>query len=304
MDLGNRAFALQGEPQMKAGGFTLIEMLVAIFIAGLLMAAVFASFTSQQRAFVRQDKVATMQQGVRASLDIMARDLRMAGYDPNNVGGGTFEIKKVGFRDLNDAPDVNGDGYLEFTLDLDEDGALDDDETLSYSLYDSGTNGSVDLARRVLDTAGNGSRICVAENIQALAFAYAYDQDGDGELDFLDTNLNGQRDAGEAVIWAIDTDNDNALDLNIDTNGDGAIDVNDDANGDGMLEGQALPTGTVTLDMVKSVKVWLLARTDRPIRDYSRSGAYVVGDEIISPSGDDTAYMYRLLNTTVRCRNL
>ena len=131
----------------------------------------------------------------------------------------------------------------------------------------------------------------MAENIEALGFAYAYDNNTDGMLDTTGANN---------VIWAVDTNNDNQLDLNIDTDDNGVINENDDTNGDGSINGIAI-NPQIPLTDIRAVKIWLLARTDKPISGYRHTGKYVVGHRVITPSG---SYMYRLITRSVKCRNL
>jgi len=96
-----------------------------------------------------------MQQNVRASLHIMLRDIRMAGYDPTD----TAEAGIV----------TAASDSISFTKDLNMDGDTDDsDESVTYSLYDSGSDGDTDLGRKV----GGGNNQPVAENIDALNFVY------------------------------------------------------------------------------------------------------------------------------------
>ena len=68
-------------------GFTLVELLVVLALSGIVTAAVYKSFTAQQQVYVAQDQVAGMQQDVRAALEIMIKELRMAGYDPRGTAG-------------------------------------------------------------------------------------------------------------------------------------------------------------------------------------------------------------------------
>lgn len=66
------------------GGFTLIELLVAMFLGLVVLAAVLKVFVSQNETNAAQQEVAYAQQNVRAAMDLMAREIRNAGYDPEN----------------------------------------------------------------------------------------------------------------------------------------------------------------------------------------------------------------------------
>ena len=212
----------------------------------------------------------------------------MAGYDPRESGN--FGITDIRL-------DGNGDSTIEFDVDFDDDGTLHvgGNETIRYFIYDTGPyggagDGTPDLGR----DAGAGGNQLLAENVESLGLAYAFDEDGDGELDT----------SGGNVIWAVDTNGDNQLDLNLDTDGDGRIDMSDDTTaGNGVLEGVALGT-PVPLADIRAVKIWILARTDRVVRGFHDTNSYVVGRRVITPVGDDNRFKRRLLTTTVRCRNL
>src|SRR3989339_279506 len=68
-------------------GFTLVELLVSMAIAGIVMASIYSSYYSQQKAYVIQEQVAGMQQNLRAAMYHLERDIRMAGYDPTGKAG-------------------------------------------------------------------------------------------------------------------------------------------------------------------------------------------------------------------------
>jgi len=262
------------------GGFTIVDALVAMVIALIIGAAISSVFLSQNRIYVGQQKIAYAQQNLRAAIDIMARDIRMAGYDPR--GTGLFGISDISFRDLDNNPEVNGSSSITLSYDWDEDGSLDSNETISYSIYDSNGDGKLDLAREV----GSGGRQLLAEGIKAFALAYAFDNDGDG---ILDTDNN-------ATIWAIDSDNDGTLDINLDTNRDGRIDSTDDPNGIDIPGGVNVP-----LQRIRAVRIWLLADVITPGANVTGGTVYVVGDTHLNPQ---PGHAYRLLDTVIRCRNL
>jgi prepilin-type N-terminal cleavage/methylation domain-containing protein len=59
---------------------TLIELLIAVSICGLLSAGVYRTFVSQQHTYEVQDQVVDVQQNVRMAINQMVRDIRMAGF--------------------------------------------------------------------------------------------------------------------------------------------------------------------------------------------------------------------------------
>ena len=78
---------LDGAPRPRVdSGFTLIELMVSIAIGLVVLASVATTFTSQTRAYSAQEQINQMEQNLRGALDIMTREIKMAGYRPN---GGT-----------------------------------------------------------------------------------------------------------------------------------------------------------------------------------------------------------------------
>jgi type IV pilus assembly protein PilW len=72
--------------------FTLIELLIAMAIVGVLMGAIYGIFVSSNRSYHTQDRVTEAQQGLRVGLDFMVRDIRMAGFDPLGTVNAGFEV--------------------------------------------------------------------------------------------------------------------------------------------------------------------------------------------------------------------
>ncbi|WDN87651.1 hypothetical protein BuS5_00619 [Desulfosarcina sp. BuS5] len=274
----------------SCNGFTLIELLIAMAITGIVSAAIFTAFQSQQKSYIIQDDVTVMQQNLRAGMDMMVREIRMAGYNPQNIGG--LGILNVCPRDINNNIDITmtGNGAIQISTDFDDNGVLGGNETISFSICDSPIltpDGNPDLARN-----SGGGRQMLAENIEALGFAYAYDTDSDGNLD---TSPNGN------VIWAVDSDGDNDLDINLDTDDDGDIDAADGpgAGNNGIVNGTAI--ADVAVNDIRAVRIWMLARADRRDNKYFNTRTYVVGHKVITPNDN---FRRRLLTTTVKCRNL
>jgi len=164
-------------------GFTLIELMVAMALVGIVMAGIISSYTGQQEAQLSQKQVVEMQQHIRAGLYIMAREIRMAGYDPYggssgagivSAGTGASSASPLTFTYVADddgsdnAQDTDGDGFAD-TLNgtIDEPGEL---QYISFYLYDSAVLGPNNLGMRIGRTAVQA----IAENILPAGFSFVY----------------------------------------------------------------------------------------------------------------------------------
>jgi prepilin-type N-terminal cleavage/methylation domain-containing protein len=65
-------------------GVTLIELLIALVMSSILIAALYRVFISQQRTYTVQEQVVDMQQNARVGINRMMSEVRMAGF--GNVG--------------------------------------------------------------------------------------------------------------------------------------------------------------------------------------------------------------------------
>jgi prepilin-type N-terminal cleavage/methylation domain-containing protein len=65
---------------LKNKGVTLIELLIALVISSILIAALYRVFISQQKTYTVQDQVTDMQQNARQSINRMMSEIRMAGF--------------------------------------------------------------------------------------------------------------------------------------------------------------------------------------------------------------------------------
>jgi len=265
-------------------GFTLVELLISLVVSGIIMTGVYSAFKTQQSSYLAQEQVAEAQQNLRASIGFMARDLRMAGYDPTSSGN--FSITDVRSRDLDNGLDntTAGNPAITFQIDLNSDGTLDSNETISYSLYRYPVSAPSDNIPDLSRTRGSGGRQLLGESIVSIGFAYSY-FDGAGNI---------VTDGGNTV-WAIDSDNNNELDLNIDTNKDGMIDNSDN------VSGVALPGSNISIDNVAAVKIWLLAQTKQQDRNFVKAKTFVVANKRVTPNNN---FRHRLVEMTVKCRNM
>jgi len=266
-------------------GFTLVELIVAMAMAVIVMGALYSTFKSQQDSYVNQEVVAEMQQNLRAALYMMARDIRIAGYDPSELADAGIVSagpNSINFTfDINDGIDNDADGTVdEIGEPIINDGDVTDaNENITYSLDTTDADNP-----KLVRNAGGGDQP-VADHIDEVGFAYAFDNDGDDHVD-----ISG----GGNIIWAIDSDGDDKLDLSLDTNDDGVIDTNDN------IAGVALAP-QVDISRIRAVKIWLLARTGKVDRSFTNSTIYVVSDQQLQYNDN---FRRRLLTTAISCRNM
>lgn len=146
------------KPVTDQRGVTLTELLIALALGLFTIGAVYAVHLNQVKRQIVQEDVLAMQQTARAALDMMAREVRMAGYDPMGVN-----------RDADASNDFHGLGYhsteLRIRADLNGNGVPTDSKESIVYLYDDSTS---TLRRKV----GGGGRQPVAEHIEAFTVSY------------------------------------------------------------------------------------------------------------------------------------
>ena len=253
-------------------GFTLVEVLIAMFITLVIMGGAYSVFNSQQKNTVIQTNVSDAQQTLGAALDFMSRDIRMAGFDPKFSG--KFGIEDVKFKDYDNQDAANGTSAVTFSWDQNENGTAETGETVSYSLSNNSTAAPGSIALMY----GTPGRQPLAGFITNLGLAYAIDADGDGELD----KVGGQ------TMWAIDADNDNDWD---------SLTV-DQAAGTAVVAETGIP---VNKKDIRAVRIWLLSQSEAPDPNFTDTNTYVIGREVVQPNNN---FRHRMAERIVLCRNM
>lgn len=159
----------------KDKGFTLVEMMIAIAVGMLVLSAVYTVFNLQNKLLGDQEQIAELHQNARIAMDMMVREISMAGYnqttDPLTIPSlprCTSALVAAGTSCVgitNAASDT-----ITFTADLNGNGSIAADssnpnENITYSVYSS--SGIPALGR-----TSNGSRQPVAEYVESLLFTY------------------------------------------------------------------------------------------------------------------------------------
>ncbi len=176
-------------------GFTLVELMIALVISGIISAVLYSAYVVQQRSYTAQEAVAEMQQNIRGAMVMLERDIRMAGYHP---AGGSFGFVNV------TAPFDNGTGTttnvtrnstsIAFTADL------DGDVTVDRTAQDTNGDGRIDMAdmeqiayrlnglnlQRYSTTSGVIIWPTIAQNIERIEFQYL---DGTGAVTAVAANI-------------------------------------------------------------------------------------------------------------------
>lgn len=144
-------------------GLTLIELLIALAVTGIVAVAIYTAYESQVRLQVAQEVALENQQGMRAALSIMAREIRTAGADP--TGNADSEIIVANNDELHFTRDITGDDNI-------YDGDTEDtNEKIRYAINSNGHLGRA--------TGGGGAGLqSILENTDAVDFVYL-DRDGD-----------------------------------------------------------------------------------------------------------------------------
>jgi len=83
---------------MKAGekGFTLVELLFAILIGVMLIAASYIAMTSGQQTSAGVERKVAAQQDVRAAMQVMGLELSMASYNPHYMPNIWHDLPSIG----------------------------------------------------------------------------------------------------------------------------------------------------------------------------------------------------------------
>lgn len=134
-------------------GFTVTELVLALTIITMVMPAMIALLLNLNRSYTTQSVAAGVQQVTRAGMDIMTRDIRLAGLNPHDIvhiGLVEASAHKIRFQH-----DMNGSGEIE----------TGQDEDIAYLL-----NGKNQLIRQ---RDGNSrSNRSLIDHVKNLTFKY------------------------------------------------------------------------------------------------------------------------------------
>lgn len=152
---------------LRQDGFSLIELMIALAISGIIMGAIYTAYSTQRKMYNSRDAIAEMQQNLRGATIVVERDLRMAGYKGSGacIGTGFTAATSTSLTFVScvddDEVDNNNDGTT------DEPG---ESQQISYNFYDAYGDGVNDFGRQV--GPASTSKRALAERVEALEFNY------------------------------------------------------------------------------------------------------------------------------------
>jgi len=142
----------------REAGFSLMELMIAAGLMGIVVVYLMQSFSTQQRTYVMVDQVTEAQQSLRAISDLIEREIRLAGFMVDEAGA-------VCGVDANNAAD---------TLFVSDASAIDPSTAISPAL--GGRTSTSPVAGTVTLTLTSGDTV-------VLDGQPAYDTNGDGAND-------------------------------------------------------------------------------------------------------------------------
>ena len=143
--------------EVRRAGMTIIELMIALAIFGVIIGVVFGFLTEARRSYTSTRQKAQYQQGLRAVMSLVTREVRSAGCDPAGAGFERFPVADA--NQFRCRMDLNGDKDV---------ADIGPDEDITYA-FDVGTGA---LTRTVA-----GTPAVILRGLTDLTFNY-YDNDG------------------------------------------------------------------------------------------------------------------------------
>ena len=132
------------------GGYALLEILISMAIGLVVIVSLSSAFTMQRNAYDMNGQAMEALQVTRAALDMMVREISMAGYNPT---GAAFPGIEYDTSQLHIRSDMDGDGTI-----------AGPNEDITYK-YSSGAN-------QIMRRTGDDVFYSMASNINTFSFAY------------------------------------------------------------------------------------------------------------------------------------
>lgn len=151
-------------------GITLIEMMIAMLISLFLLGGVVQIFLSSSQSYRTGEDSSRMQENGRFAMDIMSRDIRMAGYLPCRIQTGEVA------NSVDSTDEIYN--FFDAALDVDEYGATD---FAGYPAVGGAPGDRVAGADAIRILRGGSESSCVASHVPASATIHLCDDSSEFE---------------------------------------------------------------------------------------------------------------------------
>jgi prepilin-type N-terminal cleavage/methylation domain-containing protein len=141
-------------------GFSLVELLLALAVSSIVLAAIYSVFTITNKNFTTQNVAANVQQNLRSAIGLMVRDIRLAGLDP--IGTDSFGIEYASQTKIRFTLDSIDSGSGEFN-------GIVDETNFEEVTYDFQGN---QITQTLYETAASPNAAVLISNITNINFAY------------------------------------------------------------------------------------------------------------------------------------
>jgi prepilin-type N-terminal cleavage/methylation domain-containing protein len=304
-------------------GFTIVELLVAMTISLVVIAAITYTFKSQQDSYIIQTQVSSMQQNLRAAMYMLTRDIQMAGYytnfDPDtytmnwdDLDGDDETIRSLIHAIDNRNDGGGGDGIKDGT---DLVVIIKAAESRQLAAGETASGNTVPASLRNVDNLVSGKcAMLVKHDLSTADFFQVQDDSGDMTLTISLDNTYSQDDwifRVDVIVYYVDDDPNHPclLRKNLGTNETAQVVAENIDNlqlqyllNNGSLVNDPHNPPTTSGSDVRAVKVFLLARTANTIRNYTDPNTYNMGNNPI-PNPND-GYRRKLLTSIIKTRNI
>jgi prepilin-type N-terminal cleavage/methylation domain-containing protein len=153
-------------------GVTLTELLVVLVICAVVIGGLYKVFIAQTRAYTVQDQVAEVQQDVRGAMEIMVRDIRMAGFQTNSFSNATITNSPI-------VPDPADNSHITVNYEYISPGGAGTAYQVDYKVVGGNLN-------RTLNGVADPTPLLT--NVGSLNFGYGIDTTGDGIVTGINSN--------------------------------------------------------------------------------------------------------------------